>query len=393
MTCSALVLDGQSGPALAVTRSLGRAGWRVYAGTGTRSAFSRYADDAYRLPEATEDPLAFVEAVQAAIVDAEVDLVVPCTDASTELLWAHEDILRGARVLGGNRDSFELASDKSRTLAAAEGAGFPVPAWVAPEDLASARAACEEIGLPCVVKPRRSYTAEGTRLRHRRHVFVRQMDDLERALRSQAEPDGRLPIVQAYIPGRSLAVSAVLRRGEVLAFVARETLSFDPIEGGTSVWKRTIAPNDIGVEAALDLLRNVGFEGLGEVEYQVGANGVARLMEIGARAHGWLALAIAAGVDLPHIAARSLFDEDVPSQSQYRVGLEMRWPAGELTRLRRALAPRADLPPSVRRRDVIALAWPPWRPGMRYDGLTLDDLGPWLPSRLRARARRARAVR
>jgi predicted ATP-grasp superfamily ATP-dependent carboligase len=365
----------------------------VLAGTGTRSAFSRYAAEASRLPDATEDPLAFVEAVRAAIADSAVDLVVPCTDASTELLWAHEDSLRGARVLGGDRESFELASDKSRTLVAAEEAGFPVPAWVAPDDVASARVACAEIGLPCVVKPRRSYTAEGTGLRHRRHVFVRRMDDLEPALRSQAEPDGQLPIVQAYIPGRSLAVSAVLRRGEVRAFVARETLSFDPVEGGTSVWKRTIAREDVGVEAALDLLRNVGFEGLGEVEYQVDANGVPRLMEIGARAHGWLALAIAAGVDLPNIAARSLFDEDVPPQAPYTVGLEMRWPAGELARLRRALARGGNLPPSVRRRDVIALAWPPWRPGMRYDGLTLDDPGPWLPARLLARARRGRAVR
>ena len=366
----------------------------MFAGTGTRSAFSRYADDTYQLPDATEDPVAFVEAVDAAIADAAVDLVVPCTDASAELLWAHEHILRGARVLGGDRRSFELASDKARTLAAAEEAGFPVPSWVAPDDVSSARAACEEIGLPCVVKPRRSYTAEGAGLRHRRHVFVRRMDELEPALRSQAEPDGRLPIVQAYVPGRSLAVSAVMRQGEVLAFVARETLSFEPIEGGNSVWKRTIPPDDSGVETALDLLRSVRFEGLGEVEYQVDADGVARLMEIGARAHGWLALAIAAGVDLPYVAARSLVDEDVPRPSRYKVGLEMRWPAGEIARLRRALAPRVQLPPSVRRRDVIARAWPPWRPGMLYDGLTLEDPGPWLPFlRLRARARRAPAAR
>jgi predicted ATP-grasp superfamily ATP-dependent carboligase len=393
LTRSALVLDGRSGPALAVTRSLGRAGWRVFAGAGTRSAFSRYADDAYPLPEATDDPHAFVEAVGAAIVDAEVDLVVPCTDASAELLWANESILRGARVLGGDRNSFELASDKARTLTAAEEAGFPVPSWVAPEDVSRARAACAEIGLPCVVKPRRSYTAEGVGLRHRRHVFVRRLDDLESALHSQAEPDGRLPIVQEYVPGRSLAVSAVVRQGEVIALVARETLSFDPIEGGTSVWKRTIPPDDVGVEAALDLLRKVRFEGLGEVEYQVDAHGVPRLMEIGARAHGWLALAIAAGVDLPYIAAMSLVGEDVHRQSRYKVGLEMRWPAGEIARLRRVLDPRAQLPPTVRRRDVIARAWPPWRPGMLYDGLIFGDPGPWLPSRLRSRVRRARGAR
>jgi hypothetical protein len=56
----------------------------------------------------------------------------------------------------------------------------------------------------------------------------------------------------------------------------------------------------------------------------------------------------------------------------------MRWPAGEVRRMREALLRRTTLPPGTTRRAVLALAWPPWAPGMRYDGLDLGDTGPWL---------------
>jgi hypothetical protein len=102
-------------------------------------------------------------------------------------------------------------------------------------------------------------------------------------------------------------------------------------------------------------------------------------MEIGVRAHGWVGLAIAAGVDLPAIAAAALFGEPLPPAPPYRVGLEMRWPAGELWRLAAAASRRTELPPGATRAGIVRSAWPPWKPGMRYDGLDLRDPRPWLP--------------
>jgi predicted ATP-grasp superfamily ATP-dependent carboligase len=165
--------------------------------------------------------------------------------------------------------------------------------------------------------------------------------------------------------------------GNVIGAVARETFTFHPVAGGTSVWKRTVDRADVGVEQALAFLQAIGLEGLAEVEYQVGRDGVPRLMEIGARAHRWVPLAIAAGVNLPLLAARLAVGESVRPVSSYRAGVEMRWPAGELLRLRTALGATV-LPPGVRRRDVLAGVWPPWRPGMRYDGVDLADPRPSL---------------
>lgn len=378
MTRRALVLDGASGPALAVTRSLGRAGWEILVQAGTRSARSRFASAAYAVPEPTDDPQGFTDALDRILQRVGADLVVPCTDASVTLVREHERLLRGAKILGGDRASTALCLDKARTLEAAERAGFGVPAWIVPETEAEAAAAPESLGLPLVVKPRRSYHLRDGRLVQRRSRFVQAAEQLDEAVRSCADADG-LPVVQAFVRGRSLAVSAVVHDGTVLGLAARETLSFLPLGGGTSVWKRTIPPDAPGVEAAARLLQEIDYEGLAEVEYQLGEDGVPRLMEIGARAHGWIGLAVAAGADLPAIAAAALVGDPVPAARPYRVGLEMRWPAGELRRLAAAASLRPELPPGLGRAGVVRAAWPPWRPGMRYDGLDVRDPLPWLP--------------
>jgi hypothetical protein len=217
---------------------------------------------------------------------------------------------------------------------------------------------------------------------------VDRKEDLEPALRRLAEPDGTLPVLEAFVPGRSLSASLVLRNRRVVALAARETLTFDPIGGGTSVWKRTVPLSDTGVQEAVELLRSLGYEGLAEVEYQVPQDGAPRLMEIGVRVHGWVPLALAAGVDLALIGARSLLGDEIRDTTLGREGVEMRWPAGELARIREAFLGDTPLPPGTTRSDIVRGLWPPWRPGMRYDGIELSDLSPWLPAPVRRRAER-----
>lgn len=389
MTATVLVLDGASGPSLATVRSLGRAGWRVGTVEGTRSARSKYSSFTVAVPDAAADVDAFARAVVDAVAKHDVGIVAPATDASVQTLWSIEAELKGARILGADRASAERALDKAQILAAADELGFPTPAWRLPNTVAEAERAVGEVGVPAVLKARRSYRREGPRLIQRRHAFVDGPSEVAAAIPPTLGDDGELPIVQAFVPGRSLSLSAVLQDGRVVGVAARETISFEPIGGGTSVWKRTVAPNDTGVQEAIAFMRALGYEGLGEVEYQVGEDGVPRLMEVGVRLHGWVPLAMHAGADLPLLACRALLGEGLPENTAYRVGAEMRWPAGELARLLAISRRSPALPPGMRRRDVLAKAWPPWRPGMAYDGVDLDDLRPWLSVReLRRRAAR-----
>jgi predicted ATP-grasp superfamily ATP-dependent carboligase len=379
---TSLLVDGARGTTLAAVRSLGRAGWDVVVPARTPLAASRFASAAVELPDAVIQPDVFVKRVEELVAAGGIDLLVPASDATMYLLYERCRFEQAPAILGGDRRSFDLVADKARLLSAAESAGFAVPRWHVPAGAKEAADAAADIGYPCVVKPRRSYLA-AERFFHRRHRYVRRPSELADALEALAEPDGELPLIQEHVPGRALATTAVMHGGRPLAVAARETLSFEPAKGGTSVWKRTVPLTEVGVADSLRLLEALEFEGLAEVEYQVDRCGTPRLMEINARLHGWVPLAMAAGVDLPRAAARAAMGWEPEPADGYRAGLEMRWPGGELLRIRQLLARDPDLPPDKTRFGELRKAWPIWRPGMRYDSVDFTDAGPAL-----ARARR-----
>src|SRR5206468_4783062 len=200
MMRTALVLDGGSGQALEVVRSLGRAGWRVLAPTGTRSGASRFARPV-AIPD-SENPGALGDAIRVLLQRERVDVLVPCTDASAQTVWERHAEFGAVPILGGDRPSFELASDKVAGLAAAERVGFPVPRWRPAGDLDETTAFARELGLPVVVKPRRSFTLRSGRLVQRRHRLITRADVLPAAIRELDSPEG-VPVLQEYVPGRS----------------------------------------------------------------------------------------------------------------------------------------------------------------------------------------------
>lgn len=383
----ALVLDGHGWAVRAVVRSLGADGWRVIAPAHTKSARSRFCAASVAIPDYRRDVAAFAAAVAAAIRAHGVSLLAPAEDGSLELAYETPDLLGDARVLGGDRASTRLALDKARTLARARELGFPTPEYAEPQSGAQAVAAARELGFPCVVKPRRSYAPAGRGLHSARLAFAETPRDVERAVAGYAARGFEMPLVQQWVPGRSIGVAAVLRGGRVLGFGAREAFSQYPIRGGSAVWRATVSPEEPGVQQALELMRGVGFEGLGDVQYHIDRDGTPRLMELGARTYGWLPLTIAAGADLPRIFARALRGEEPPKTVVARPGLHMRWPRGEVARLAELALPRVQLPPGARRRDVLAQLWPPAGPAMRYDGVLTGDSRLRVPSRLRAPSR------
>jgi hypothetical protein len=185
-----------------------------------------------------------------------------------------------------------------------------------------------------------------------------------------------VPIVEEWVQGRNLAVAAVVRSGRVLAWGAREASSQFPMIGGIAVRRRTIGGDEPGVEAALELLRALEFEGLGDVQYVASHDSGPRLMEVGARPYGWLPLTIAAGADLPHIAVDAMDGVEPDEVVVAKAGLEMLWPGGELRRLASLVRPSTPLPPYSSRVRGLTQAWPPWRRGLLYDGYERDDLRP-----------------
>ncbi|HWD63966.1 MAG TPA: ATP-grasp domain-containing protein [Solirubrobacteraceae bacterium] len=369
----ALIVDGHGWASRAVVNSLGAAGWQVLAPYGTKSSRSRFCSASFRLPDYRRDVTAFLAQLSALLGRWRVDLVVPGEDASVALLYETVGLLGGASVLGGDRESARLALDKARTLCRASELGFGIPRTVFASDVEEAVARSDEVGFPCVVKPCRSYARAGNTVCSARLRFVHSASGLRQALSDYLSLGFALPLVQEWVPGRSIGVAAVLSQGRILGWGAREAFSQFPTRGGSAVWRATVGPQEPGVLQALALLQQLRFEGLGDVQYHIDRDGRPRLMEIGARTYGWLPLTIAAGADLPRIAADALGGHQPDQPAVARPGLHMRWLRGEGARIAEMLRPGAELPPGASRLDVLRQLYPLCGADMLYDGWTVSD--------------------
>lgn len=380
-TLSALVLDGGSGQSLAIARRLGATGWRIVTEAGSRTARSRHTTASVTVPS-TDDGPEYVRSLAGICTEYGIDLVVPANDHTLDLCWAASGQLGGVRIFGGDRRAAETFLDKGDGIAAAERYGFPVPRTLIPEALDLVGAAAAEIGFPCVVKPRRSFVGSTAGTRHLRHVVVETPEQAQAAAPPLRRADGGPPLVQALVDGRAISATFVMRDGQTLARAVRETLSFWPVTGGTSVWKRALPLDTPGVAEAERFLLAFGLQGLAEIEYQLDGTGVPLLMEVGPRAHGWIPLAEASCPGLIETAAAVAVGREAQELHDYRPGIEMRWLRGDLARLRVGLSTSPRLAPTMSRASVLRTAWPPWKPGMRYDIIDLDDPLPWLPKPL-----------
>lgn len=256
-----------------------------------------------------DDP-AFAEVLHRTARAYDVDLVVPTVD--TELLPVAERAAQlaadGIAALVEDPATLRVCGDKLHLLRACEGV-VPVPAsyvlGVVPDDQV-----LHELGTPVVVKPRRG---AGGR-------------DVE--VVAEAAHLGRLPhdgsrLVQELLPGVEYSVDVLVGAdGEVVAAVARTR---DKVDSGIAVAGRVV--RDAEVEGfARAVARTIRARYVVNVQARRDRDGRCALLEVNPRFPGTMALTIAAGVDMPVLAARAALGEPLPAALPHReVAMVRHW--------------------------------------------------------------------
>ena len=145
-----LVTDASLGSAVAVIRSLGRAGFRVIAGSTeplSAGAVSRYAAESLRYPSPEQDSAAFVDHLAEAVNRQGIDLILPVTDNTLLPLSRARERFESRCVLGIASDTaLRAAIDKEQTVRDAEALGIPVPRGVVVRTVEEAQAAAAQLG-------------------------------------------------------------------------------------------------------------------------------------------------------------------------------------------------------------------------------------------------------
>ncbi|MDQ3949666.1 MAG: ATP-grasp domain-containing protein, partial [Gemmatimonadota bacterium] len=382
--------------ALAVVRSLGRAGYTVCVAASARvslagaSRYARYRDVA---ADPTMSPARFVDDVVHVTRRRGIDVLVPVTDAALLSLTRERGRLGGVCLPWPDADAVLRMGDKALVAAAAREIGIAVPAQRVVATPDEALAASRDLRFPLVLKPSRSVRERlDGRFAKVSVAHAARADEL--ALRLAELGAGAFPaLLQERIVGPGVGVSLLMWDGRALAHFSHRRLREQPPAGGVSVYAESIPPDMQLVERSAALLGRFAWRGVAMVEYKVDATtGTPYLMEVNGRFWGSLQLAIDAGVDFPLLllsAARGVA-EPVPG---YRAGLRFRWWWGDVDHLlfRLFRSPtRLSLPPGAPSRgtalrDFVA-AGPPHRAS---DVLHADDPRPFLVETLDWLAERA----
>ena len=342
----ALIVDSNGGRgALAAVRGLARAGWTVGVACTSRNglpALSRFARYRHRLPALAHNEDAFVRAVRDAVAAERYELVFGCSDAEVLTLSAHRQSIP-TRFPYPAHGAMLAAIDKAQLARSADSVSMAIPPSASSVEEARERWG----GGPVVVKESRHGTRDADE--RLRHVAPQRFDDPLAAEERVREigAGGGVALVQPMLDGRLTAFSCVVdEHGEMLGRVQQMAERTYPMDAGSSARARTVAIDERLSERVSALLAELGWFGLVELQFLTDEHGTHTLVDFNGRFYGSLALALAAGVNLPDLWARAALGLSPPPRQDARAGVRYQWLEGDLKaareRSRGALAEVAD---------------------------------------------------
>ena len=351
---SVLVTDGEQRSALAVVRSLGRAGHQVHVASSRKHSLagtSRYCHHSVQTPDPLSQPASFVDYVRGYVKQAGIEVMLPISDASALALLPIKDSLGTTVIPFPSHDAFVRICDKHAVMQAASEVGIRIPEQRVINSVSEATTTdFDGLGFPLVLKPARSVVSLNGKRSKTAVLHVSDAQALRHALTSL--PAEAFPVlVQRRVVGPGVGVFLLLWNGEVFAAFSHRRIREKPPSGGVSVLRESVALDPKLLERSSALLKSFGWQGAAMVEYKIdSATGDPYLMEINGRFWGSLQLAIDAGVDFPQLLVSLALGQRPAPVRSYRIGVQTRWLMGDvdqlLTRLRRSRA-QLSLPPDV----------------------------------------------
>lgn len=386
----ALVLDGNTRSALAVTRSLGRRGIRVTVGAESHPSLastSRFCSGMFKFPLSDYPDTGLLRLVQNLLAQNPGSVVLPMTDIALPLILANRESFGSNIILPfPSFESYAAASDKMQLFRLAEECGVPMPRTLFSADFTARERLLElanRLGYPLVVKPSLSKisTAAGWISTSVRYAANRQ----ELTALLDAEPFCSHPfILQEKIEGAGVGIFLLMNNGEVAARFGHRRLREKPPSGGVSTLCESILPHPLAYESAVSLLQRLNWHGVAMVEMKEDQrDGIPKLIEINARFWGSLQLAITSGVDFPWLLYCLAAGIPFSPNPDYAVGTRLLWELGDLDhlliRLRRSAAELA-LPAGAPSRwgalQQYAAGW--FDPSIQGEVFRADDPRPFV---------------
>jgi predicted ATP-grasp superfamily ATP-dependent carboligase len=335
VTRSVLVTDGDQRAALAVVRSLGRAGYHVHVCSPRSSSIagaSRFSLSNYKISDPLRDPESFLSDLERLVKSTQADILLPISEAALLAVLPNRHRFN-CIIPFASASAFDQVCDKRKVLETAGIHGIAVPDQVEIAKRTDISRLSDDLQFPLVLKPSRSVAGkEGKRIR----AGVSYATNAQN-LREELEhiPSDAYPILlQQRIDGPGFGVSVLVWDSELVAAFAHRRIREKPPSGGVSVLRESIPLDQTLLLQSLALLRDFNWKGVAMVEYKLNAgSGQPYLMEINGRFWGSLQLAIDAGVDFPNLLAQLALGGKPAPVATYKAGVRSRWEWGDMDHL------------------------------------------------------------
>lgn len=330
-----LVLDAEQRSALAVTRAIGAVddSYIITADTTGQalSGSSRFSDLYLQYPSPNHEPKEFIKWLSLVITQYSVDLLMPVTEITSQLILIYQDKLPDVEVPFADYQHLMVIADKANLVQIAKKYDVAVPQsffYGNADEIDRI-----EIKFPCVLKPAFSHIFHDEKWISTMVRILYSEADLDDAL----EDDGYLQdhkfMIQEFIPGTGAGVFCYFDRGEAKVFFSHKRIREKPPSGGVSVLcESQQVPHELRL-AAEKILGEQHWHGVAMVEFRIGDDGQAYLMEVNTRFWGSLQLAIDAGVNFPLWVYTTQLGLKQPEQVRFKTGQRLRWLLGDLDSL------------------------------------------------------------
>ena len=383
-----LVTDGEQRSALAVVRSLGRAGVPVAVGASSPHSLagsSRYCVKELHYPSPHKSAPDFQHFIAEEIARGGYRMLIPMTDVTVRLVAEMRDDIPGNLIVPmPSAEVVRQSQDKAYVLALAQRLRIPCPRTVTPEENEDVREAARHLPFPVVIKSRFSHFYQDGHWRLGRVQYASNPEELAARYRESSQNIPK-PLVQEKLTGEGLGVFMLIWNGRLKGAFCHRRLREKPPWGGVSVYRESVCLDETLMAQSAALLQELGWQGVAMVEFKMDPRDrVAKLMEVNGRFWGSLQLAVDAGADFPLMLYRLACGENVPAQFKYRVGIKSRWLLGDLDHLLISMRNPEALNGSAPRSRLHALMQflKFYEPGIRYEVFRMGDPRPgWFESK------------
>lgn len=339
-TMTAIVTCGYTRPALAATRSLGRAQIPVAVAMPFRpalAAWSRFATSTFLVPDPHLDARRFARVISKSLQQRYATCAITSTNAALWALsrWRDELPLMAQRIFPPHL-SVVRSLDLSALHDLAESVRVPCIDTVRMNPGDPTESVLKNLsGLkpPFLVRPLVPWTERedgSRRIIENRVVYT--LEELRVLLEHHYEVTAGGCLVESRPEGRSIAYVAVCKQGKPFAELFQERLHEARPFSEVATLARTITPIPRAKRLARTILDALSWQGPAKVEMVETPSGEIKLVTVIGRLWGSAQLAINAGVNVPLLCYRLAEDSAQISKTLIKgqPGIQMRWMRGDI---------------------------------------------------------------